>query len=287
MEIAAILIIVTAALAAAALAAAVGFAARRFAAFALPLHWLALGGAGVGALAGGAVVGGWGQALFAEQIAVSDVLPYMGTIEMREPELFERIETSVIRDGQDGKDPAQVRGNARALVASYVADKIVYLPDDLTYAIFVTTRDMLAYLAEHDDYSICADLALGRYKGDLGAHISPELLERDNANTLRVLNYVPPKKKDETTGEDLPPERAPLMPAEEFSALAAKAFVTAGDVAGIAPEAVDRLLAGEGEPDKTCKLMKGFFDALLAEPVASAAAALRTLSTGERAVGHN
>jgi hypothetical protein len=284
MEFAAILIVLASAAAVAGLAAAAGYALRRWGRLAWPLPWLALGGAGVGALASLVVIGGLGASLFAGNVAVADVLPYMELIKRREKALYERIETSVIRDRQDGKSDDEIRANAKAIVTSYVADKIAYLPDNLTYALYAATRDMLAHLAAREKFQICADLALGRYKGDIDEHLPPELAERNRENTLRVLNYAPPRPKSET-GEELPPERAPHMPAEEFAVLATTAFANASQATGIAPEDVDGLLTGEGEPAKTCKLMKGFFDELLAQPVATAAAALRTLTNGERAVG--
>jgi hypothetical protein len=72
------------------------------------------------------------------------------------------------------------------------------------------------------------------------------------------------------------------MPAEAFAELASRAFAEASQATGIPPEEVEKLLAGSGDPAKTCRLMKSFFDALLAQPVDYAAAALRTLSSGER-----
>jgi hypothetical protein len=224
------------------------------------------------AVAGG-VIGGWGKSLFAaEQVAVEEVLPYMAALKEREPALYERIETSIIRDRQDGMSADTVRANAKALVTSYVADKIARLPDDLTYEIYAATRDMLVYLDEHGHHAICADLALGRFKGDIDTALSPDLIERNNNNTLRAISAKPV-------------EDARTMPAEEFAQLAANAFAQASQVTGIPPENVDVLLSGEGDPAKTCKLMKAFFDAVLAQPVDVAAAALRTLASGERGGG--
>lgn len=271
MELAALIIVVVAALAAAGVGFAAGVAAQRWARMTFPAYWFAAGGAALGALIAAAVIGGWGTGLFGgATVAADEVLPYMGTIKLREPALYERIETSVIRDQQDGMSAAQVRANAKALVASYVADKVAHLPDDLTYELYATMRDMLAYLDERGDHANCTDLALGRFRGDVDAALSRELVERNDNNTLRVLNAEPQGEMRK-------------MPSEEFAQLAANAFAEASQLTGIPPEDVDVLLSGEGDPAKTCKLMKSFFDAILAQPVDVAAAALRTLASGERA----
>jgi hypothetical protein len=268
-ETAAIIIIGVAGLVAAGLGLGVGLAARRWANLAFPAYWFAIAGAILGIAASAGVIGGWGSGLFAgERIAVDEVLPYMGAIKGREPALYERIETSVIRDQQDGLSAETVRANAKALVSSYVADKVARLPDDLTYELYATMRDMLAYLDERADHATCADFALGRFKGDIDAALSPDLVERNKNNTLRAISAEPV-------------DDAHKMPAEEFAQLAATAFAQASQVTGIPPEEVDVLLSGEGDPPKTCKLMKAFFDSVLAQPVDVAAAALRTLASGE------
>jgi hypothetical protein len=77
-----------------------------------------------------------------------------------------------------------------------------------------------------------------------------------------------------------PNNDAPKMPAEEFSQLATNAFAEASQISGVAPEEVEKLLSGEGDPVKTCKLMKSFIDVILTQPVEVAAAALRTLASG-------
>lgn len=245
--------------------------ARRYWRLQVRPYWIALAAAAVGALAGTAVVDGWPARLFGagERIAVDNVLPYMQLIKTHEKPLYERIETSVIRDQEEGMSGAEVRANARSLVISYVADKTAFLPDDLTYELFATTRDQLAYLAQQEDYAACADLALGRAKGDLHDKLSKELAERSDNNAMRAISAP----KDES---------AVRMAAEEFTQLANRAFAEATQATGIPPDELDNLLTGTGDQAKTCKLMKGFFDALLAQPVATAAAALRTLASGER-----
>lgn len=259
-----------------ALTGALGFLAalalRRFWHVPTRPQWVALAAAVAGGLIGAAVVGGWPAQLFGagERIAVDDVLPYTQLIKTHEPLLYERIETSVIRDQEEGMSAAEVRANARSLVMSYVADKTAFLPDDLTYELFAATRDQLAYFGQQEDYAACAELALGRAKGDLHLKLTEELAERSDNNAMRVIST----KKDEA---------AIRMPAEEFAQLANRAFAEASQATGIPPDELDNLLAGTGDQAKTCKLMKGFFDAILAQPVATAAAALRKLASGERA----
>lgn len=270
MNLAAVIIVATAAAVGAAIAFGVVWALRRFRVFEAPPLWSTLGGALFAAVVALAVIGDWAAALRpAEPVSVANVLPYIGAIKEREPALYERIETSVIRDGQDGKDPAEIRANARSLVTSYVADKIAFLPDDLTYEIFATTRDTLSYLAVKREFEACADLGLSRGHRDIDPLLSPELAERSNNNILRVIAAEPNRE-------------APRMPAEEFTQLTSRAFADASQATGIPPEEVDALLGGTGDPAKTCRVMKSFFDSILSKPVDLAATALRTLSSGER-----
>ena len=270
MNLAAVIIIVVAALVGAGLGFALAWALDRFRHVAVPPLWTTLGGAVLGGVIAFGVIDDWAAVLRpAETVTVENVLPYIGTIKTREEDLYERIETSVLRDGQDGKEPSEIRANAKSLVTSYVADKIAFLPDDLTYEIFSTTRDSLAYLGARKEYGVCADLALSRGHSDIDAKLSPELLERSNNNILRVI----------ATARN---EDAPRMAAEDFAQLTSKAFADASQATGIPPEEMDGLLGGKGDPAKTCRMMKAFFDAILAQTVDVAAAALRTLSSGER-----
>lgn len=270
METAAVIIVVGAALAVAALGFAAGLAARRWANFALPAYWFALAGAIAGGLVGAGVVGGWAGALYqTERIAVRNVLPYMDAIKAGDEALYERIETSILRDQADGKSVEVVRANAKAIVSSYVADKIPGLSDELTYELYATTRDILAHLDANGEFQACADVALGRFKGDIDPMLSPDLVQRNDSAIVRVITA----KFD--------PDAA-KMPAEQFGELASGGFAQATQIAGISPEEVEKLLAGEGDPAKTCKLMKSFIDAVLSHPANVAASALRRLAAGGR-----
>ncbi|MCE9521966.1 MAG: hypothetical protein K8S25_05975 [Alphaproteobacteria bacterium] len=220
-----------------------------------------------------AVLMGWlpsWPALTQDTIAVAEVLPYMQAIKENEPLLYERIETSVIRDQLDGVPADRVRANAKALVQSYVADKTKLLPDQLTYELYVLTRDQLAYLGERQEFETCKTLALGRTNEDLDGKLSAELVERANSSIARV---VATKANAETV----------KMPAEEFSQFASHAFGEALQTTGIPADEIDAILAGSGDAAKTCKLMKAFFDAILSQPIGVAASALRSLADGERA----
>lgn len=269
MNLAAIIIVALSVVAGAGLGFALTWAASRFAEVQLPVRWVALGGAALGALVALAVVNDWASALRSEApVSVANVLPYIADIKTREPTLYERIETSVIRDRQDGKEPEEIRANARSLVTSYVADKIPFLPDDLTYEVYATTRDSLAYLAAKKEFAACAELARGHAKSDIDTKLPPELVERTNNNILRVITTAP--NRDATK-----------MPAEEFAQLTNKSFADASQATGIPPEEMPDLLSAQGDPTKACRLMKAFFDALLSQPVEVAAAALRSLASGE------
>ncbi len=271
MEMAALIITAVAGGVAAGLGYLATLAARRFARFSLPAFALPALFAAFGLVGGWAALNGWlpSFTLSQEQVAVAGIAPYMQEIKKNEPALYERIETSVIRDQLDGIPADRVRANAKVLVLSYVADKTVFLPDQLTYELYVTVRDELTFLGERGEHQACADLALGRIDGGLDAKLNPEMVERSNTNIARVI----------VTKSDL---QAPKMPAEEFSQLASRSFAEASQSTGILPDEVETILAGTGDPAKTCKLMKAFFDAILAQPVAVAAAALRTLASGER-----
>jgi hypothetical protein len=64
--------------------------------------------------------------------------------------------------------------------------------------------------------------------------------------------------------------------------MVSRAFANATEVARIEPNEIEVLLSGAGEPEKTCRLMKVFFDAMLTQSVETVAPALRVLAAGER-----
>jgi hypothetical protein len=233
-------------------------------------YWMAVAGGLTGGVVGYGTVNDWfSGAAWNERVPVAQVLPLMNEIRARDPGLYERLETSILRDQQEGKPAEVVRANAKGMVTSYVADKTAFLSDELTYELFATMRDTLAHLAERKEFEVCAAYALGRLNEDIDPKLSPELIERNNATTLRVLAA---ERND----------AAPRMSRDQFSELTTQAFADASQATGIPPEEVDALLGASGDAAKTCRIMKAFFDAVLTQPVDAAAAALRTLSQGER-----
>lgn len=271
MDLAAVIIVLAACVAGAAVPFGIGWALERWWRR-LPFrpYWAAIVGAILGGVIGFGIVGDWFTgAAWNERVPVAKVLPYMGEIRARDTQLYERMETSILRDQQEGKTPEEVRANAKALLGSYVADKTAFLSDDLTYELYATMRDTLAHLGERKAFETCANYALGQTKEDIDPKLSEELVERNTATTLRVLAA----KRDEA---------AQRMSAEQFSQLTSQAFADASQATGIPPEDLEMLLSGRGDAAKTCRLMKAFFDAVLMQPVEVAAAALRTLSQGER-----
>jgi hypothetical protein len=272
MELAAVIIvIVSAALVAAAFAAA-AFAAGRVWRFPYKIHWIAIGGAAFGAVLGISVVTGFPASLFrpSGDEPVEAVIPYMKAFNLHEPVFFERLQTLIERDRQDGRSEEEVRVNAMSLALSYVADKAALLPDSLVYEHYSFIRDELAHFGATREFEACADISLGRIRGDLDGKLSPELRERHNTIVLRII-------------ETLANPDAPRMSAEQFAVLAAQSFAAASQTVGIPANEVDSLLSGSGDPAQVCKLMKGFFDELLAQPIDISASALRQLAAGERA----
>jgi hypothetical protein len=237
-----------------------------------PAAAIAAGGAVLGAVIGYGVTADWfSSARWNERVPVARVLPYMQAVKTHEPSLYERLETSILRDQEEGRSASEVRANAKALVSSYVADKTVGLPDELVYELYSALRDNLVFLAERELHQPCADFALGRFEGDIDTLLSAELVERNVSNTRRVLAA----KADPSMRR---------MESEPFTQLIADSFAGASQATGIPLDldAIDTLLAGKADAARTCRLMKAFFDAILSRPTDVAAAALRTLSSGER-----
>jgi len=279
MPIAALIIVAGSAL----VAAAIGFGAahgyRRFRPLGYPSWWFALGGAALGILVSASLISGWpGQVLSGgARGPVDRVTPYMAALKHHKDEgrndpeaaLYERLSTLIERDRDDGRSEDEVRFNAMSQTLSYVADKAAILPDELVYEFYSFTRDQLVYFAAQKDFDTCSDVAMGRVRGDIEAKLSNDLVDRYRSIVVRIIE----------ARSDAPPEK---MGAEPFSVMASQAFATASEATGIPPNEIEELLAGRGDREKVCKLMKGFFDALLGQPVEQAGPALRALSAGER-----
>ncbi len=277
METAAIIIVIGSALVAAAIGFGLAWAYDRYRSLRYPLYWFAGGGAGVGALLSLMVIGGWPMSMFGggARVPVDEVTPYMAALKPgstprpTEDALYERLVTLVLRDREDGRSEEQVRFNAVSQVMSYAADKISLMPDDVVHAFYVFTRDELGYLGRQKDFEACADLALGRIRGDIEDRLSPDLVERQRSVITRII--VTPADSG-----------AVRLAQEPFQVMVSKAFANATQVAKIEPNEIEVLLSGAGEPEKTCRLMKVFFDAMLIQPVETVAPALRALAAGER-----
>lgn len=275
METAAIIIVIGSAI----LAAAAGFggawAYARYGVLPYKRHWFAVGGGIAGLFISIMVLTGWPLNLFRsiDRVPLAEVTPYMVVLQAHqndaEAALYERITTLVSRDREDGRSETEVRANAMSQIFSYVADKLSQMPDDVVYDYYSFNRDELAYLDKQQEHQACGDLALGRIRGDIETLLSEELVERQRSIVSRVLDTAPTAETSR-------------MAAEPFSIVAAQAFAGASQATGISPNEIEVLLGGGGEPQKICRLMKGFFDVLLAQPVEAAAPALRALAAGER-----
>jgi hypothetical protein len=279
MPIAALIIVTVSALVAAAvgLGAALGY--RRFRTLAFPAYWFAIGGGVLGLLISISVITDWPARIWPSgaRVPVDQVTPYMAALKRHRDEnrndpeaaLYERISTLIERDREDGRSEDEVRFNAMSQTLSYVADKAAILPDDLVYEFYSMTRDQLVYLAQQKDFDTCSDVGMGRVRGDIELKLSNDLVDRYRSVVVRVIE----------AHSDTPPEK---MGAEPFSVMASQSFATASEATGIPPNEIEELLAGRGDEQKVCKLMKGFFDAMLSQPVEQAGPALRALSAGER-----
>ena len=270
MNTAALIIVAGSVLVLGALAFGAAWAADRRYHLPVPAYAFGAAGAVLGGLISYGLIGGWfSGALWAEKVPVMKVLPYMAAIRQDEPQLFERLETSILRDQQDGRSVDEVRANAKSYVKSFVQDKIATMPDDVVYEVYAALRDDIAFLGAQKKHEICADFALARYKGDIDGELSPELADRNQTNILRVLS---------TKADPF----ASRMEREDFQKVTSEAFSGALQTTGIPPEKLDELLGGGGDQAETCRIMKAFFDSVLALPINDSARALRTISTGER-----
>ncbi|MEQ1753709.1 MAG: hypothetical protein ABL973_06215 [Micropepsaceae bacterium] len=270
METAAIIIVLVSAAVAAGAGLASAWVFSRYRGLTYPLYWFAIAGAVLGALVSFMIIADWPIRLFrsGEQVQIELVTPYMAALRAHEPQLYERVLTLADRDQQDGRSADEIRTNAMTQVLSYVADKVPQLPDDVVYEFYSFSRDELAYLAQANEFEVCADISLGRIRGDIDSKLSSELVDRYHTIVVRII------------GTTANPNAARLA-SEPFSVMASQAFAIASQNTGIAPNEIDTLLAGQGEPQKVCKLMKNFFDAMLAQPVEAAGPALRALASGE------
>jgi len=199
----------------------------------------------------------------------ADPADYIIGLKKEDPALYRKVKASLNADLKAGKPIHVAIANARDLLDEYIERKLPYLPDDVIVERFELLKDVLSYLGSKDQNDICADLALGIKRSGVQHYLPEELNARDTANVTRIVAA----KRD---------EGAPRLSPEKFRNLTNAAFAHAAATAGIALEDVDTLLTSTGDPKKACRLMTGFFDAIVSIPPSEAGPALRALAVGEQ-----
>jgi hypothetical protein len=199
----------------------------------------------------------------------ADPANYIEGLKTEDPALYEKVKASLDRDLKADKPIKFAVANARDLLDDYIERKLPYLPDDVIVERFTLLKDVLSYLGAKDQNDICIDLALGKKRSGVAHYLAAELNSRDTANVTRIV----------TAPRD---PAAPKLGAEAFKNLTNAAMAHSAQTGGIALEEVDTLLTGTGDPQRACRLMTGFFDAVVSLPPSEAAPALRTLAIGEQ-----
>ncbi|MBI1212114.1 MAG: hypothetical protein GC190_11670 [Alphaproteobacteria bacterium] len=199
----------------------------------------------------------------------ADPADYIVGLKKEDPALYKKVKAKLQTDLKAGKPLNVAIANARDLLDDYIERKLPYLPDDVIVERFQLLRDVLSYLGANDQNDICIDLALGIKRSGVQHYLPEELNARDAANVTRIVAA----RRDEA---------ATRMAPAPFRNLTNAAFAHSAEVAGIALEDVDTLLTGTGDPKKACRLMTGYFDAVLSLPLSEAGPALRTMAIGEQ-----
>ncbi len=199
----------------------------------------------------------------------ADPANYIDGLKSEDPALYKNVRESLRADLKAGKPPNVALANARDLLDDYIERKLPYLPDDVIVERFQLLRDILSYLGGKDQNDICVDLALGIKRTGVQHYLPEALNARDTTNVTHIV----------TAARD---EAAPRLAAEAFKNLTNAAFAHSAENGGIALEEVDTLLTGTGDPKKACRLMTGFFDAIVSLQPSEAGPALRTMAAGEQ-----
>jgi hypothetical protein len=199
----------------------------------------------------------------------ADPADYIVGLRKENPALYKKVKDSLKADLKSGKPLKFALANARDLLDDYIERKLPYLPDEIIVERFQLLKDVLSYLGANDQNDLCIDLALGIKRSGVQLHLPEELNARDTDNVKHIV--AAPRD-----------EAATRMPPGEFKNLTNAAFAHSAEVAGIALEDVETLLTGTGDPKRACRLMTGFFDAIVSLPITESAPALRTMAVGEQ-----
>lgn len=199
----------------------------------------------------------------------ADPADYIVGLKKEDPALYKKVKDSLRADLKSGKPLKFAIAKARDLLDDYIERKLPYLPDDVIVERFQLLKDILSYLGANDQNDICIDVALGIKRSGVQNYLPDELNARDTANVTHIV--AAPRD----------PAASKMSPGD-FKNLTNAAFAHSAEVAGIALEDVETLLTGTGDPKKACRLMTGYFDAVVSQPLAQAGPALRTMAIGEQ-----
>lgn len=199
----------------------------------------------------------------------ADPADYIIGLKKEDPALYRKVKASLNADLKASKPLTVAIANARDLLDDYIERKLPFLPDEVIVERFEVLKDVLSVLGAKGEDNICADLALGVKRRGVAHYLPEELNKRDTANVTRIVSA----KRD---------LGAPRLAPDAFKNLTNAAMARSAESAGIPLEEVDTLLTSTGDPKKACRLMTGFFDAIVSLSPSQAGPALRTLAIGEQ-----
>jgi len=202
-------------------------------------------------------------------IETADPADYIQGLKKEDPALYKKVRAALNAQLKAGKPINIAIANARDLLDDYIEHKLPYLPDDVIVERFQLLRDTLSYLGAKDENELCKDVALFIKRSGVQLYLPAELNARDAINVTHIVNAA----RDEA---------APRLSPESFKNLTNAAFAHSAESAGIALEEVEQLLTITGDPKKACRLMTGFFDAIVSLKPSDAGLALRAMAVGEQ-----
>jgi len=201
--------------------------------------------------------------------AAADPADYIAGLKKEDPALFRKVKAALNAELKAGKPINIAIANTRDLLDDYIEKKLPFLPDDVIIERFKLLADILSYLGAKDQNELCKDVGSGIKRSGLQLYLSAELNARDTANVTHIVNAP----RDEA---------APKLSPEEFKNLTNAAFVHAAQTAGIPLEDVPPSLGIAGDAKKNCRLMTGYFDAIVSMSPSEAGSALRAMAYGEQ-----